>query len=214
MRGGNGVDTLDYSDFINYDIVSFDMNETGYQGYVNDTVVDKFENIITSSGADKIFGNSFDNMITLGDGNDEAYGLDGNDLIDGGAANDIVYGQVGNDILTGGLGNDHLIGGAGDDVLNFGLGQDNLWGGAGADVFAVESASNTDLINIDVIHDFDVNQDILDLSVLGISVASVVVSNAKTLPFGFNVTNIENTFSVDVLTGTGELTTAQMIFVA
>lgn len=189
------------------------MDVTGYQGYVGDTITDKFENITTSSGYDKIFGNSFDNVITLDGGNDEAYGRDGNDTINGGDANDILYGQNGDDILIGGLGNDTLQGGANNDTLYFGLGKDNVWGSTGADIFTVESASSTALSNIDVIQDFNVAEDLLDLSVLGISAASIIISSAKTLGYGYNVTNVEDTFSVDVLTGSsGAITTSQMIF--
>jgi Ca2+-binding RTX toxin-like protein len=74
---------------------------------------------------------------TEGDGR-----LGGNDTLDGGAGNDTIFGQEGDDVITGGAGNDVL------------------YGGSGADVFMYNAGDN----GVDVIKDFTVGEDVLDIS--------------------------------------------------
>ena len=62
-------------------------------------------------------------------------------------------------LLVGGIGNDHLLGQAGADILIDGAGQDTLTGGAGSDVFVFEADGT-----LDVVEDFDLTEDRLDLS--------------------------------------------------
>ncbi len=77
------------------------------------------------------------------------------DTIVGGDFNDTIYGGSGADIIVGGAGNDILRGDGGNDSIN---------GGAGADTFVYESnAWGTDGIG-----DFNVAEDRLDVSALGI----------------------------------------------
>lgn len=63
------------------------------------------------------------------------------DIIDGGAGDDIIYGQEGDDIITGGTGNDYMEGGIGDDVI----------------VLTNSGGS-------DVVGDFTIGEDLLDVS--------------------------------------------------
>lgn len=63
------------------------------------------------------------------------------DILDGGAGDDNIYGQEGDDTITGGTGNDYMEGGIGDDVF----------------VLADGSGS-------DVIGDFTIGEDLLDVS--------------------------------------------------
>ncbi len=63
-------------------------------------------------------------------------------------------------IIRGGLGNDDLAGGAGDDTLSGGPGSDILTGGEGHDRFVYGGVDT----GTDVIADFDLEEDILDLS--------------------------------------------------
>jgi Ca2+-binding RTX toxin-like protein len=69
--------------------------------------------------------------------------------------NDVLSGDTGANRLYGGRGNDELQGSAGDDILE---------GGDGADQFIFEH-SNGD----DVILDFTDNEDLIDLSAIGLS---------------------------------------------
>ncbi|WP_262689391.1 hypothetical protein [Kordiimonas aestuarii] len=83
--------------------------------------------------------------------------------VHGGSGRDSITGSARHDVIDGGSGNDTLIGGAGDDTLASGSGNDILTGGRGADVFQANQG--------DVITDFNVEDDVIDLS--GYSVSSV-----------------------------------------
>ncbi|MGK7923208.1 MAG: lectin-like protein [Trichodesmium sp.] len=106
------------------------------------------DNLIGTSGKDKIKGgNGDDNIIGLG-GNDELSGDAGNDIVIGRGGNDKLRGGSGDDELTGGRGKDRLfgdggddilIGGAGNDILNGGEGNDIMIGGKGNDTYTVDT---------------------------------------------------------------------------
>ena len=107
-----------------------------------------------------------------------------NDLLEGGSENDKLYGNNGSDTLKGGSGGDYVHGGNGDDELYGGNGNDKIVGGSGADVayggggadtfvfgnnqmidFYSLSGSNVERYqNIDLIADYDVGVDHIDLS--------------------------------------------------
>ncbi len=97
-------------------------------------------------------------------------GSTGNDLIKGLGGSDKLSGGSGNDTLIGGIGNDTLLGGAGRDIIIGGAGRDSLVGGAGNDVFDFNA-----LIDLgknqksrDVISDFSIGKDKIDLSSIGL----------------------------------------------
>ncbi|RRV10121.1 mannuronan epimerase [Pseudomonas sp. v388] len=97
-----------------------------------------------------------------------------NRTVTGTAGNDSLQGTEAADILLGLDGSDSLAGGGGDDRLDGGAGQDTLTGGAGADTFVFSSRTdsyrNYDAggANLgDLITDFDVTADKIDLSALG-----------------------------------------------
>jgi len=81
-----------------------------------------------------------------------------NNTLVGGNGNDTLDGGAGNDVLNAGVGSDLLIGGAGNDTMN---------GGAGNDVFRFLTGFGNDLVG-----DFTLGQDKLDLSGLGITAAA------------------------------------------
>lgn len=89
-------------------------------------------------------------------------GTAGNDTLLGSAASEIFYGAAGNDTINGGAGGDILVGGAGTDKLT---------GGTGADTFRFTAQSdsyrNATTSFDDIITDFDVTQDKIDLAGLG-----------------------------------------------
>lgn len=80
-------------------------------------------------------------------------GTPGSDTLGGGDGNDLLWGRAGDDTLEGG---------AGDDILMDGAGIDELWGGEGADIFVMEADGMRD-----VIRDFELDRDRLDLSAWG-----------------------------------------------
>ena len=91
--------------------------------------------------------------------------------VQGTAGNDTLLGSVASEIFYGGAGNDTINGGAGGDILVGGAGIDKLTGGTGADTFrfAAQSDSyrNATASFDDIITDFDVTQDKIDLAGLG-----------------------------------------------
>ncbi|MGQ0565344.1 MAG: calcium-binding protein [Gemmobacter sp.] len=82
---------------------------------------------------------------------------------------------AGNDVLIGGAGNDFLVGGAGNDVLTGGLGADSFIGGGGNDSFLFYGAEDTG----DIIIDFAVGLDKINLRALDVSFADVTVMTAS-----------------------------------
>ena len=82
--------------------------------------------------------------------NSTIYGGDGSDKLKGTNQSEIIYGNGGNDQIRGGDSNDILIGGQGNDTLK---------GGNGSDLFVLSSDGG-----IDVIEDFAINQDLIQLS--------------------------------------------------
>lgn len=97
-----------------------------------------------------------------------------NRVVTGTSGNDSLSGSDSADTLLGLAGNDSLSGGAGDDKLDGGAGMDTLTGGAGADTFVFSNRLdsyrnyNTGGVNLgDLITDFNVASDKIDLSALG-----------------------------------------------
>jgi serralysin len=134
-------------------------------------------------GSDRIQGGA-DNDVIYGDvafrssyddadGNDTINGNLGNDSISGGGGNDLLRGGQGNDTLYGGDGDDILIGDKGDDLLRGLSGTDILTGGEGRDIFAIAAwddpfdIAHADTSHLDVITDFTIGVDWIDLGVLG-----------------------------------------------
>ncbi len=91
-------------------------------------------------------------------------GTEAGDVINGGAANELMFGLAGKDTLNGAAGDDILVGGAAADKLT---------GGAGADTFRFDAATDSyrtaTTSAVDLITDFDISQDRIDLANLGFS---------------------------------------------
>jgi parallel beta-helix repeat protein len=89
-------------------------------------------------------------------------GTSGKDTLTGTSGNDQLFGLAGADTLNGGGGNDILVGGAGIDKLT---------GGSGADLFRFTSIQDTYRTATtsanDLITDFDITADKIDVSTLG-----------------------------------------------
>ena len=154
------------------------------------------------AGADTLFGGTGDDRFYLddigdtvieqaGEGYDRAYssvsftladnveagatlGVGDIDITGNGLINWIT-GNEGTNALNGGGGNDRLISYGGDDTLNGDAGNDVLEGGLGADVFAFDAGAGTDLIT-----DFEVGVDKIDVSSLGIAYADMAIVNSGT----------------------------------
>ena len=134
------------------------------------------------------FGEDGDDTIFGGAGNDEIFGEGGDDELFGGIGSDTISGNTGDDVLGGGDGNDELFGNAGDDTISGDAGSDILVGGSGADtfVFAPDTAFTGGFV--DVITDFDVNEDTIDLTAfdLGTILESDAAQNNGANQFAFD----------------------------
>jgi Ca2+-binding RTX toxin-like protein len=105
LRGGSGIDTLDYSGYttgVTVDLASV-------SGTTGATEVSEFENAIGGEGDDVLKGDDLDNFLMGG-------GL-GSDILLGRGGNDRLEAGGGRALLIGGLGTDTLVGGAADDLL-------------------------------------------------------------------------------------------------
>lgn len=112
-------------------------------------------------------GNAGNNTLTANAGANLIQGMGGDDTISSFAGNDTIYGGAGTDLIEGGTGNDTLSGGTEMDTLFGGTGKDRLIGGADADVFAFRTKAEAgNGVNRDVIADFAVSVDRIDLSAI------------------------------------------------
>ena len=127
-------------------------------------------------------------------GNDIIYGFINSDIIDGGLGNDTIYGYSGNDKLFGNAGNDVIYGGTGHDLINGGLGADALRGENGKDIFEYKSNLDSRASGFDTIYAFNVGIDKIDVSALGVTAASLVISSA-----GGSLYNVKHNASSDFL---------------
>jgi len=162
--GGAGTDYARYNDAAYGDLViSLIAPATNTGAAAGDTYI-AIEGIIAGTGNDDITGNGSANFL---------YGMQGNDVLRGEAGADKLYGGTNNDQLFGGVGNDSLFGDAGDDTLDGGANKDTMTGGVGSDTFVFASASNAGLnATRDVITDFDVTADFIDLSAIDAATGS------------------------------------------
>lgn len=159
------------------------------------------DNLSGNEGDDKLVGSQGNDFIDGGSGNDEIYGGDGADFILGGDGDDFIcggtdsdlrsqdygqdtiYGGAGNDTIFGSLEVDHIYGGDGDDIIAAAWSGDQIWGNAGADIFMITYPADsttfqgpTPYYGVDVIQDFEVGIDRIDLRPLNANGAYGTVS--------------------------------------
>lgn len=150
--GGNGRDLV----YLNRGNDLFnDNDEGGSTG--RDTVFAGFgDDTVQGGNGDDLFYGEWGADLILGRlGNDTIYGGDQFDTIHAGDGDDLVYGGNGRDLVTLGAGNDRYV----DTAQTGDLGRDTISGGDGSDVFVFGST-----ISADVITDFELGSDILQLS--------------------------------------------------
>jgi uncharacterized repeat protein (TIGR01451 family) len=175
--GGDGVDTVDYSQaFGNVSISLDDVANDGTElNQWLDNVHSDVENVIGGLGNDTITGSAADNVFDGGPGADTFHGGGGSDTVAyssrtnainatiDGIANDGQVGEGDNiepdvENLVGGSGPDQLIGssaantlsgGPGNDFLDGGPGADTLLGGDGEDTVDYSSRMNPVNVSLD-----------------------------------------------------------------
>ncbi|MEZ5873581.1 MAG: M10 family metallopeptidase C-terminal domain-containing protein [Hyphomicrobiales bacterium] len=121
LDGGDGIDTVDYSNETDsvFVILNGATDAVVQVNGIEVGTVRNIEKIIGGSGDDHLTGDSLANALYGGDGNDVLSGGQGADVLDGGAGHDSLFGDSGMDTLTGGLGRDLLTGGADEDTFDF-----------------------------------------------------------------------------------------------
>lgn len=125
------------------------------------------DTVNAGDGNDFVSGGAGGDTINGGNGDDNLRGNRGTDIMSGGDGNDDLRGGGGKDTLTGGEGDDFLGGGGGIDTIIGGAGQDTLRGGGQADNFVfLDESDSTDDANADIIEDFSLGEDHIDLSAL------------------------------------------------
>ena len=90
---------------------------TGQGGEAEGDTLTGFRRVFGSNHADRLIGDSGDNLF---------HGSGGNDTLEGGAGDDWLNGEAGEDLLTGGEGADRFIFGDGDTVTDFQDGSDRI----------------------------------------------------------------------------------------
>jgi Ca2+-binding RTX toxin-like protein len=145
--GGDGIDTVDYSNYsqsINANLATGIVNP---QGSGNNDTLSGIENLIGTGGTDRITGNAQDNFLSGGGGNDSIFGGDGNDTVSGDAGNDSLVGGDGTDTLTyanatgpvnANLGSTTVTGEGTDTISGF----ENLIGSGGSDTLTGTATEN------------------------------------------------------------------------
>jgi Ca2+-binding RTX toxin-like protein len=159
LFGGNGRDHLNGG-------TGADEMTGGADGdiYWVDNVLDRVIELTSDAGIDLVYATvsyaltgdaaGVEQLTQQGTDNINATGNALANTLSGNSGNNILIGLEGNDVLRGNAGNDTLIGGEGNDAL---------YGGTGSDVFVFAPGSGRD-----VIHDFSVAEDRLDLGDYGI----------------------------------------------
>jgi Ca2+-binding RTX toxin-like protein len=157
-------------------------------------------------GNDTLFGDEGDDTILGGNGRDVIFGGADNDLINGGNQEDALNGDEGDDTLIGEKGNDTISGGAGVDVIDGGQDDDLLTGGTEGDIFRFRNGDGRDIIT-----DFTVGEDRLDLTALNIWDISLLTIQAGGTGIRINTGN-GNYIELTGLS-VGDLTNADLILV-
>ncbi len=140
-------------------------NDVAFGGNGNDTFVDGTgsDTFLGGSGFDTLDYSQAENAVSVdmqtgrasGNGSDRFTQIEevvGSDL------GDSLKGSNGDNTINGGAGNDTIVGGGGSDTLT---------GGAGEDTFSWSRSDTGNKNYFDVITDFDVAEDTLDLSSFG-----------------------------------------------
>jgi Ca2+-binding RTX toxin-like protein len=149
LAGGSGVDTL--AGGLGNDIYTMDTSDTIVEAANAGT--DEVRTVIASY----TLGTNLENLTGTSAAGQSLTGNGLANLITGGGGNDVLGGAAGNDTLAGGNGADTLVGGAGADSLK---------GGAGADIFHYDAAADSRTGATDLIGDFQVGTDRIDLSAI------------------------------------------------
>ncbi|WP_425052385.1 calcium-binding protein [Psychromarinibacter sp. S121] len=203
---GEGSDTVQA--YVSYALEdNFEILELGGAGDIDGTGNGQQNTLLGNAGnnrlagggsSDVIDGGAGDDDIDGGRGNDVLFGGDGNDTIAGRAGNEVIDGGDGDDWIFGGLGVDAITSGDGNDTLIGGEGSDELTGGGGQDVFVFARLSDSPNGAGDIVTDFEVGTDLIDLSSFSNGILNIAIGGSFTAA-GPSARTFENSFGNTVL---------------
>ncbi|MEG4067792.1 cadherin-like domain-containing protein, partial [Microcoleus sp. Pol11C2] len=152
-------------------------------GKGKDTIIggDDGDNIEAGDDDDNIEAGGGNDTLKAGKGNDTVKGGDGADEIDGDDEDDEIDGGIGDDTVIGGAGNDVLTGNEGNDTIEGGLGTNTIIVGPGRDVvrYLTSREDIQTVAEADFIADFDVNEDVLELSNAAFSIGASILTKVE-----------------------------------
>jgi trimeric autotransporter adhesin len=155
LIGGLGNDTYVVDNIADVVIEGVGEGTDTIRAFINYTLIsDDIENLALAGAAIRATGNSLNNVITGSVISNRLFGVDGNDTISGGYGNDTIFGGAGADFLKGDIGDDIINAGLGDGVTDrigykFGDGSDvvnDFVAGAGGDIIALTGISSVDVV--------------------------------------------------------------------
>ncbi len=161
LAGGDGDDLLDGG--LGVDVMAGGDGNDVYIAERMDTIIEQANGGIdlVKSSTSFTLPRYVENLELTGEAASYGFGNTMNNRIDGNQYSNQLSGFAGNDILNGHDGDDVILGGIGDDTIAGGDGLDQLYGGDGSDIFVFEDHGSGD---IDVINDFDIGVDLIDIS--------------------------------------------------
>lgn len=154
LLGGSGDDTLDGGTGAD-SMIGGSGNDTFYVDNIGDVVSDAsgVEKVVSS--IDYTLGANIENL-DLSTGAANGTGNSGANVINGNNGDNTISGLGGDDTLDGGVGRDLIVGGSGIDTMTGGQGADKF-------VFNLTSETGTTAATNDIIVDFGVDNDHIDL---------------------------------------------------
>lgn len=168
LQGRSSPDHESIGNSVEYNVIAGSANST-YAAAENNEGTVRY-NVIDNN----TLGNfsTADTFVYLGE-ESFAFQNDKPNSVYGTSKNEVLRGGIADNLINAGAGNDQLIGGPANDTLVGGTGADKLTGGAGQDTFRFlnisDSARHSTQSSTDLITDFDVTQDKLDIAALGFS---------------------------------------------
>jgi len=128
---------LEFTGTVSFKYWATDGNGHYTSGFITVDVVESVNvvnEVLGTTGADRLVGTDGQDNIEGLSGNDRLYGYAGDDTLSGDEGDDKIIAGDGDDTLYGGFGNDSLVGDLGQDILHGNAGADYLYGGLGRDI--------------------------------------------------------------------------------
>ncbi len=192
IEGGLGADLL--FGWLGDDLIFVGLESISFTDHSHNVVWagPGYDTVVGDAGSDILGGGHDDDHVTGGRGDDLLFGGFGNDTVSGDQGFDTIYGGWGDDLIKGGAHADLLFNGEGDDTVQGGSGNDTLWGGRdndqlnggiGSDKFVFTVTAGNDQIT-----DFNLDDDMLDLSATDFTGLDTLTSAAEDTSGGLLVT--------------------------